>query len=152
MATVTVLAAAHINHRKVYRRLAGAGYAVAEDLDGVRVSRHGRWDAVDTSLSRLGDLPDRVIQSAKPLLGFAPRDGITCSFDGPAHESDAWPTVVDIARAVAASVPLAVLDDHVGTSYLVHPGRGLIEPAEYDAVRRTTSTGDLLRRFLGGRI
>jgi hypothetical protein len=43
-----------------------------------------------------------------------------------------------------------VLDDHAGTTYLVHPKRGLIGPEEYEAVARRTapSAGEVLRRFL----
>jgi hypothetical protein len=64
--------------------------------------------------------------------------------------SDCWPTVVDIARAVAAEVPLAVLDDHCGTTYLVHAVRGLIAPEEYEQMRGRATTSDFLRRLLGG--
>jgi hypothetical protein len=125
---------------------------VTLDADGTHVSRHGRWDVVDTAPCDPDRLPDRIIAAAGELLGLRPRGGIACSFDGPPGESDSWPTVVDIAKAVAAEVPLAVLDDHAGTTYLVHPGRGLIGPAEIEAVRRDTrpSTADLLRRMLGG--
>jgi hypothetical protein len=152
MAIVSVLAAAHINHRKVRRWLARAGYAIVADADRVSISRHGRWDVVDTGGPNLAGLPDSAVQSAKALLGFAPRDGITCSFEGEPRLSDSWPTVIDIARAVASNVPLAVLYDHAGTAYLVHPVRGLIEPAEYEAVRRDSPTSDLLRRFFRDRI
>jgi len=149
---VTVLAAAQIRMRKVEKRLAVAGCTVTADADGTHVSRHGRWDVVDTTPCDPDTLPDHTIAAASELLGLRPRGGLACSFDGPPEESDSWPTVVDIARAVAAEVPLAVLDDHAGTTYLVHPDRGLIGPAEIETVRRNTppSTADRLRRMFGG--
>lgn len=150
MAAVTVMTGAKIKHRKVERRLVRAGLAVVPDDGGLRVSRHGRWDVVTMTIADLADLSEGTVDLARRLLGLAPRAGVTCSFEGPAGRSDAWPTVVDIARAVAAEVPLAVLDDHAGTTYLVHPTRGLIAPAEYERVRGRASTSDILRRLLGG--
>ena len=150
MTAVTVLTAAKINLRKVERRLVRAGYTTAPHQGGLRVSRHGRWDAVTTTVREMGDLPTDSHDAARRLLGFPPRTGMTCRFEGPAGRSDSWPTVVDIARAVAAEVPLAVLDDHAGTSYLVHSVRGLIAPEEYEKMRGRPTTTDLLRRLLGG--
>jgi hypothetical protein len=150
MTAVTVLAAATISQRKLERRLVRAGCAVAGSDQGLRVSRHGRWDAVTTTSPRIADLPGASVDAARRLLGFPPRSGLTCLFDGPVGESDSWPTVVDIARAVAAGVPLAVLDDHAGTTYLVHAVRGLIAPDEYEQIRGRASTSDFLRRLLGG--
>jgi hypothetical protein len=151
MATVTVLAAGRISRARVERRLARAGYELTTGADSVRVVPPGGGESVVITTTDLAAVPESAVQAAKPLLGFAPRSGITCGFDGPVGRSDAWPTVVDIARAVAATVPLAVLDDHHGDNYLVHPRRGLIPRAEYDAAPRTPSTSDLLRRILGGR-
>jgi hypothetical protein len=148
MAVVTVLTARKINPRKIQQRLIRAGYATVAAGGIVRISRHGRWDAVDTHMADTTDLPLDARDSAKQLLGLAPSSGITCSFDGDAGQSDAWTTVVDIARAVAAEVPLAVLNDHRGTTYLVHPGRGLIGPEAYAGARPDT-TSDLLRRMFG---
>ena len=150
MTAVTVLTAAKINQRRVERRLVRAGYAVAPGDGGVQVSRHGRWDAVTMTVGRLAGLPLDSIDAARRLLGRPPRTGVTCSFEGPAGSSDSWPTVVGIARAVATQVPLAVLDDHSGTRYLVHAKRGLIGPEEYDRVRGRPTTADFLRRLLGG--
>jgi hypothetical protein len=150
MAVVTVLAARKINLRKVLQRLTREGYATVAAGGGVRISRHGRWDAVDTYMANVAELPLDVHGSAKELLGLAPSNGITCVFEGEAGRSDSWTSVVDIARAVAAEVPLAVLNDHSGTTYLVHPGRGLIGPEVYAAARRDT-TSDLLRRIFGNR-
>jgi hypothetical protein len=150
MAMVTVLAVREINRRKVHQRLTRAGYATVAAGGSVRISRHGRWDAVDTYVADATDLPPDARDSAKQLLGLAPSNGITCSFEGEAGRSDAWTTVVDIARAVAAEVPLAVLDDPSGTTYLVHPGRGLIGPEAYAGAQRDT-TSDLLRRMFGDR-
>jgi hypothetical protein len=75
---------------------------------------------------------------------------VTCSFEGPVGSSDSWPTVVDIACAIAAEVPLAVLDDHAGTAYLVNTKRGLIGPDEYEQMQGRPTTADFFRRLLGG--
>jgi hypothetical protein len=150
MMAVTVLAAAKINQRKIARRLARAGYAVQPQDTGLRVSRHGRWDAVTTTVPELADLPSDTAAAVRRLLGIRPRAGVTCWFEGSVGSSDSWPTVVDVARAVAAEVPLAVLDDHAGTAYLVHRVRGLIPPEEYEQAQGRPTTGDFLRRLLGG--
>jgi hypothetical protein len=150
MTAVTVLAAAKINQRKLERRLARAGYAVEPHGQGLRVSRHGRWDAVTTTAPEMADLPSDSAATARRLLGVRPRAGVTCWFEGSLEGSDSWPTVVDVARAVAAEVPLAVLDDHAGRTYLVHRLRGLIPPEEYEQVRARPTTSDFLRRLLGG--
>jgi hypothetical protein len=144
--TVTVLTAAPVNLRKVERRLAQAGYVAAAEAGTVRISRHGRWDAVHTTVFNAARLPDRALQSARQLLGPAPRIAVECSFDDELGRSDAWTTAVDIARAIATEVPLAVLDDHAGTTYLVHPVRGLVSPEEYEAAQRQTPW-NCLRRF-----
>jgi hypothetical protein len=97
------------------------------------------------------DLSDHLIDQAGQLLGRRPRDGLTCVFDGPVGRSEAWPTVVDIARAAARVAPLAVLDDHAGTIYLIHLDRGLLGPDEYADVRiRSKQANPLLRRLFGG--
>ena len=70
-------------------------------------------------------------------------------FDGPVGRSEAWPTVVDIARVVARVAPLAVLDDHAGTIYLIHTDRGLIGLDEYEEVRTRSKANSLLRRLFG---
>jgi len=95
-------------------------------------------------------LSGHTIEQAGQLLGRAPRDGLTCVFDGPAGRSEAWPTVVDVARAAARVAPLAVLDDHAGTLYLIHLDRGLIGPEEYADVRiKSKQANPLLRRLFG---
>ena len=144
------MAAARINRGKVERRLVRAGCAVVPQEGGWLVSRHGRWDVVTMTVAETRDLPGDSADPAWRLLGFPPRAGVTCAFDGPVERSDSWPTVVEIARAVAAEVPLAVLDDHAGTSYLVHAKHGLIAPAEYEQMRGRPTTSDFLRRLLGG--
>ena len=144
---MTVLTAAPVNLRKVERRLAQAGYVAAAEAGTVRISRHGRWDAVYTTVFNAARLPDRALQSARQLLGPAPRIAVECSFDDELGRSDAWTTAVDIARAIATEVPLAVLDDHAGTTYLVHPVRGLVSPEEYEAVQRQTPWNSLRRFF-----
>ena len=154
MTAVTVMAAAKINKRKVRRRLLRAGYEVEPRDDGFTVSKRGRWDAVTMTVRPIAEVPADRVDAAHRLLGFRPRAGVTCSFegpvDGPVDGADAWPTVVDVARALAAVVPLAVLDDHAGTTYLVNAARGLVPPAEYEQVRGRPTTSDFLRRLLGG--
>jgi hypothetical protein len=150
MAMVKVLTARKINQRRVQQRLTHGGYATVAAGGSYRISRHGRWDAVEIHMADVADLPLDGRDYAKQLLGLAPSNGITCSFDGDVGQSDAWTTVVDIARAVAAEVPLAVLYDHRGTTYLVHPGRGLIGPEASAGAERDT-TSDLLRRMFRDR-
>jgi hypothetical protein len=104
---------------------------------------------VDASECDLAQLPARRAESARKLLGGAARGGLVCSFEGPVTPSESWTVVVDIARAVAADVPLAVLDDHAGTTYLVHPKLGLVAPSEYEKVRHESITSELLRKLLG---
>jgi hypothetical protein len=130
VATATLLAAARFDGREIERRLARAGYVTWLTPDGLRVRRKDQHGAVTASATRLADPPDVIIDPAGQLLGSPPRTGLTCSSDGSPGLSDAWPTVVDIARAVAAEVPLTVLDDHAGTTCLVHPQRGPIRPEE----------------------
>ena len=101
MAAVTVLSTAKINQRRVERRLVRTGYAVEPHDGGLQIARHGRWDAVTTTTARIDDLPSDSIATARRLLGNRPRTGVTCSFEGSVGSSDSWPTVVDIARAIA---------------------------------------------------
>ena len=147
---MTVLTAGHVDQRRLERRLVRAGYTAVAEGGGLRVSRHGRWDAATMTVSRPAGLPRDTVDGARLLLGLAPRTAVRCRFEGGVRSSDSWPTVLDIARAVAAEVPLAVLDDHAGTRYLVHPSRGLVGPEEYERVRGRAATTDFLRRFLGG--
>jgi hypothetical protein len=146
MTAVTIVAAVKINQRKVVRRLERSGFAVTPDLV---VSAPGRPD-VGIGLVKAEELRTDSADAARELLGGPARAGLRCVFDGPAGQSDAWPAVVDIARAVAAEVPLAVLDDHAGTVYLIHGERGLVDPGEYEKLRGRPSTSDFMRRMLGG--
>jgi hypothetical protein len=146
MTVVSVLTAARINHRKVERQLTRAGFAVV----GSRVSRLGDDDAVEMSPARLGELTPVSMDAARQLLGLQPWIGVRCQFDGAVGTGDAWVTVVDIARAVAAVVPLAVLDDHAGTTYLISVKRGLIPPDEYNQKQGPSASADFLRRLIGG--
>jgi len=130
MATVAVLTGRRVNWRRLRRRLAAAGYPTTGQAR-LRVAQPDGRGVVHAARTDLAGLPDRAARSARQLLGVPARDGLTCSFDGPAAVSEEWSTVVAIARAVAAEVPLAVLDDLVDTAYLVHPGRGLVGPDEY---------------------
>ena len=149
MTTVTVLAAVKISQRKVARRLERAGCTVTPYAQGLLISKPGEPD-VAINLLALTELRTDSAGDTQELLGSPARSGVRCRFDGPVAESPAWPAVVGIARAVAAEVPLAVLDDHAGTVSLVHTQRGLIDPAEYEQMRGKPSTSDLLRRMLGG--
>jgi hypothetical protein len=151
---VTVLTAFPIKRRKLARRLIRGGYECAATATELRVWQkdgHGAVTVLLPAARTVTDLPDSVAESATQLLGLAPRHGIACGFDGVMGQSPEWLTVIDIACAVAADTPLAVLDDHAGTVYLIHPGRGLIGPEEYRRLRSRPSTGDVLRGLLGDR-
>jgi hypothetical protein len=146
-----VLTSARIDLRRLERQLAREGCSTARRAGGLRVWHNGESSVVDTSMAVVDDLSEYVIDQAGQLLGRPPGDGLTCVFDGPAGRSEAWPTVVDIARAAAKVAPLAVLDDHAGTIYLVHLDRGLIGPEEYADVRvKSKQANPLLRRLFGG--
>jgi hypothetical protein len=150
MAAVTVLSAVRIDPRKLERRLARAGCGVVHLPSGLRILRNGESTAVDISVAMVDQLPDVMIDQAWQLLGRRPREGLTCVFDGPVGRSEAWPTVIDIARAAAFVAPLAVLNDQAGTTYLIHLDRGLIGPEEYKDVRvRPRQGNSLLRRLFG---
>ena len=114
---MTVLTAARIDLRRLERQLAREGCITARRTGGLRVWRDGESSVVDASMAIVDDHSDHVIDQARQLLGRRPRDGLTCVFDGSVGRSEAWPTVVGIARAVAMVAPLAVLDDHAGTIY-----------------------------------
>lgn len=145
-----VLTTVRIDLRRLERQLAREGCSTARSASGLRVWRDGESSVVDTSMASVDDLSDQVIDQAGQLLGRPPGDGLSCVFDGPAGRSEAWPTVVDIARAAAKVAPLAVLDDHAGTIYLIHLDRGLIGPEEYADVRvKFTPANPLLRRLFG---
>lgn len=149
MVRATILTTRRIDWRKVERRLTHDGYLTTHNT----VSRADRRATVSVAVPDLAALPDRVVDSARQLLGVNPKHAIACTFETPQAQQEtqsAWPTVVDIARAVAADAPITVLDDHAGTTYLVHPKRGLIGPEEYEAVARRTapSAGEVLRRYL----
>jgi hypothetical protein len=145
---VSVLSAARISQRKVERRLTRSGYTLAGEDDARRVSRTDA-DAVEISAVRPDELTPVSMDAARQLMGHSPSTGVRCRFDGAAGTGDAWATVVDIARAVAAEVPLAVLDDHAGTTYLISPQRGLIPPEEYNQRQGPPAAADFLRRLLG---
>jgi hypothetical protein len=140
--TIWILTTRRIDWRKVERRLGRDGYLTTADT----VSRADQQITVTVTRPDLAALPTQVIDSARQLLGVNPKHTIACTFE----TQETWPTVVDIARAVAADAPITVLDDHAGTTYLVHPKRGLIGPDEYEAVagRTTPSAGEVLRRYL----
>jgi hypothetical protein len=142
MARVTILTGRRIDWRKVERRLTRSGYIATPSA----VSPADQRTTVAVAVPDLAALPDQVLDSARQLLGVKPRHAIACTFE----TDPAWPVVVDIARAVAADTPITVLDDHSGTTYLVHPKRGLIGPDEYQAVAKRTapSAGEVLRRYL----
>jgi hypothetical protein len=147
MVRATILTTRRIDWRKVERRLTRDGYLTTQDT----VSRTDQQIAdqqITVTVTRpdLAALPAQVVEAARHLLGVNPKHVIACTFEA----QSAWPTVVDIARAVAADAPIAVLDDHAGTTYLVHPKRGLVGPEEYQAVARRTapSAVEVLRRYL----
>lgn len=143
MTAVSVLTAANINLRKVMRQLERDGYSPVAHAGVIDVG------AVSVAASRLDSLPSDRHDVARRMLGLRVWSGVDCRFDGPLGTGDAWTTVVDIARAVAAVVPLAVLDDHAGTSYLIHSKRGLVPPQEFNETHGPSSSSDFLRRLLG---
>lgn len=143
MATATILTVAAVRMPRVRRRLARSGYAVAGDHHTpVRVTRDGT--TVEVSAVDPAALPAATAGAARELLGLAPRHALRCASERPA----AWEAVLDVARAVAASVPLAVLADADGVVHLVHPRDGLVEPPPPGG---RAGTGEILRRMLGGR-
>ena len=145
-----MLTSGRIDLHRLERQLVREGCSIARRAGGMRVCRDGESTVVDTAIARLDSLSEHLVEQAGQLLGRVPRDGLTCVFDGPAVRSEAWPTVVDIARAAARVAPLAVLDDHAGTMYLIHLDRGLIGPDEYQDVRiKTKQMNPLLRRLFG---
>ena len=146
MTAVSVLTAANINLRKVMRTLEREGYTAVAHDGVIEVSRDG---VVSASPTRLDDLPSDRLDVARRMLGLRPWSGVTCRFDGAVGAAETWTTVVDIARAVAAVVPLAVLDDHAGTTYLIHSKRGLVPPEEFNETHAPSSSTDFLRRLLG---
>lgn len=141
MATATILTVAAVRMPRVRRRLSRAGYAVAGDHTPVRVTRNGT--TVEVSAVDPATLPAATAGAARQLLGLAPRHALRCASERPAG----WEAVLDVARAVAASVPLAVLADADGVVHLVHPRDGLVEPPPGGRA----GTGEILRRLLGGR-
>ncbi len=148
---MTVLTGTRVDLRRLERQIAREGCLTARSASGLRVWHDGESSVVDTSMAIVDDLSDHVIDQAGQLLGRRPGGGLICVFDGPVGRSEAWPTVVDIARASAKVAALAVLDDHAGTIYLIHLDRGLIGPDEYADVRVISNqTNPLLRRLFGG--
>ena len=149
MAAVTVLTSGRIDLSRLERQLAREGLITTHREGGLRVSDDRQSSVVDTSMAIMDGVSDEVFDQAVRLMGRSPRAGLTCVFDGPVGRSEAWPTIVDIARAVARVAPLAVLDDHAGTIYLVHIDRGLIDLDEYEELRTRSKANSLLRRLFG---
>ena len=149
MAAVTVLTSGRIDLSRLERQLAREGLITTHREGGLRVSGDRESSVVDTSMAIMDGVSDEVFDQAVQLMGRSPRAGLTCVFDGPVGRSEAWPTVVGIARAVARVAPLAVLDDHAGTIYLVHIDRGLIDLDEYEELRTRSKANSLLRRLFG---
>jgi hypothetical protein len=141
VARVTILTGRRIDWRKVERRLTRSGYVTTQET----VATADQRTTVTIAVPDLAALPAHVLDSARQLLGVNPKHSIACRFEtsptdnsSTQNSSDAWPTIVEIAKAVAADTPITVLDDHAGATYLVHPKR-----------RRTApSAGEVLRRYL----
>lgn len=145
-----MLTSGRIDLHRLERQLAREGCLSARGASGLRVWRDAESSVVDTSVARVDGLSEHSLEQAGQVLGRTPKDALICVFDGPVGQAEAWPTVVDIARAAARSAPLAVLDDHAGTMYLIHLDRGLISPDEYQDVRiRSKQANPLLRRLFG---
>jgi hypothetical protein len=147
MGTVTVLTGSALDLHKIERRLARSGCATTRITGGLRVIYAGH--VVDARVAAGSGLPFQMTKGASELIGTQPKSGLICSFDGPVGTSDAWATVIAIAKAVAAAAPLAVLDDHAGSLYLVNPNEGLINATDIQPARGTTPASALLRRLFG---
>jgi hypothetical protein len=147
MGAVTVLTGSAVDLHKLERRLARARCSTTRMAGGLRVTCGG--SAADVSLVAGKSLPYQMIKGASELIGTPPITGLACIFDGPVSQSEAWTTVLEIAKAAAAVAPLAVLDDHAGSQYLVNPNEGLINATEIQPARGTTPASALLRRLFG---
>jgi hypothetical protein len=146
MATVTVLTSGRLDLRKLERQLAREKYVTAPTADGLRITPIA-GSPVDVRLVTDEELPEDLVSRAWEVIGRRPARCLVCVFDGPIGDSPAWASVIGIAQAVAAVMPLAVLDDHAGSTYLIHPARGLIRTGEVKGTRATRSAGALLRRL-----
>ncbi len=153
--TIWILTTRRIDWRKLERRLSRDGHLSAQDTSAQdtstqdtstqdtstqdTVSRADQQITVTVDRPDLAALPTHVIDSARRLLGVNPTHSIACTCETQSAGPAVPDIVVDIARAVAADAPITVLDDHAGTTYLVHPKRGLVGPEEYEAVARRTA-------------
>lgn len=167
MPSAVILTTVAVDVHKLEEALSRSGHSMVWDARGCLLSRGGTTIAVHDSSATLHDLPDRVAAGARTLLGRRPKVRLTCQYDataapgGPAvggtarggaaegADGEGWRMVLDVARAVAGRVPLAVLVDPAGTVRLVHPERGLVSDQQYQAQKRPNPVADLLRRFLG---
>lgn len=171
MPSAVILTTVAVDVHKLEEALARSGHSMVWDAHGCLLSRGGTTIAVHDSSATLHDLPDRVAAGARTLLGRRPKVCLTCQYDTAAvpgtaagstvqggfpaggtsggADGEGWRMVLDVARAVAGRVPLAVLVDPAGTVRLVHPERGLVSDQQYQAQKRPNPVADLLRRFLG---
>jgi hypothetical protein len=147
MGAVTVLTGSPLDPHKLERRLARARCSTTRIAGGLRVACAGT--VVDVSVMAGRALPYQMIKTTAELIGTPPAAGLNCVFDGPVGESEAWATVIEVAKAAGAVAPLAVLDDHAGSLYLVNPNQGLISATEVNPARGTSPAGSLLRRLFG---
>jgi hypothetical protein len=146
VAVVTVLAAFPLDLHKLERTL--PGMSPAQGQQGFLITQKGHQVVVRETTPQLAQMSDEAIRSATELLGRRPRYAVACSFDDVGDYRYEWDIVVEFAKAVAQRVPLAVLHDQAGTTYLINPKRGLVSHEEYEALRRPGTT-DFLRRMLG---
>jgi hypothetical protein len=147
MGTVTVLTGSPLDLHKLERRLARARCSTTRMVGGLRVTYAGYAAEVRVVAGKA--LPHQMIKGASELIGTPPKTGLTCVFDGSVGQSEAWTTVLEIAKAAAALAPLAVLDDQAGSQYLVNPNEGLINATEIQPARGNTPASALLRRLFG---
>lgn len=169
MPSAVILTTVSVDVHRLEDALARAGHTMVWDARGCLLSRDDTTITVHDSTATVHDLPDRVAAAARTLLGRRPKMRLTCQYEVPATagpgtaaggapvagasggdgDGGGWGMVVDVARAVAGRVPLAVLVDSAGAVRLVHPERGLVTEQQYEAEKRPNPVADLLRRFLG---
>ena len=148
MAVATVLTAFPFDLSRLDKALPSMVSRQEGSAGSFVITEKGHHIVVSDGTRELAELSVPAIRSATELLGRRPRFAAACRFDDVGDYRYEWDIVVEFAKAVADRVPLAVLHDHAGNTYLINPKRGLISHEEYEQLRRP-ATNDYLRRMLG---
>jgi hypothetical protein len=148
VAVATVLTAFPFDLSRLEKALPGMVSPQEGSAGSFVITLKGHHIVVSDGTRELADLSVDAIRSATELLGRPPRFAASCWFDDVGDYRYEWDIVVEFAKAIANRVPLAVLHDHAGDTYLINPKRGLISHEEYEHLRRP-ATNDFLRRMLG---